>query len=175
MEEQSKDFEGADSNVSEEEQAQYNMFVGMCFKLIYGKGSGDAIEQAISQADDVVEVLANTAAKTIVSVEKSALEAGKKLSDDVIFHGGTEVVQDLVDYAVQMKKIAPEQLEDMTNQVIYQTVRIYGDQALQEGLITEEEKQSAMTVMQEEMAAEATQNNEAPAAENPSGMLRSLS
>lgn len=143
-----------DSNVTPEEQAEYDMFVAMCYKLIYGKGSGDSIEQAITKADDVVTVLATLSAKTIISVEKSAIEAGKKLSDDVIFHGGSEVVAELVNYAVQLGKVKPEQEDDVLNKVVFQAIRIYGDQALQENLITADEKDAAMQAMKEQMAQE---------------------
>lgn len=162
------------SNASPEEQQQYDLFVSQVYQLIYGPHSGDLVEQAIQKAtpDNIVMVLANTAAKSIISVEKSAKEGGADLPDDVVFHGGAEIVSDLVDYAAKMGKVTEQQHDDIINQVAFQTIKIYGDQALAEGLITPEQQAQAKEHMQQEMQGMGalTDNQQPPMANDTQGM-----
>lgn len=86
-------------NVSPEEQAQYDEFVNNAYKLLYSEKTMPAVIDRIKSSPEPVEAVANIAASTVVRLEDSAVKAGKPISNDVLFQGGREIVEDLADMA----------------------------------------------------------------------------
>ena len=109
-------------NVSPEEQAQYDHFVGNAQELIYGDGEDGQprVEPAVlaqlrGEMDQEVQgVFANVepplsgsptdnlAAATVMVVlvlEGTAASEGTQLDDAVVLHGGTEILSDLAEIA----------------------------------------------------------------------------
>ena len=101
---------GASQQASPDEQAQYNQFVGRAMELIYNQklfpqvvemlrgGHNDGQDpKAAGAASGPAQGLAHATAMIITRVYKAAIDAGAKLSPDVMFHGGTEIFGQLAE------------------------------------------------------------------------------
>lgn len=102
-----------ESNVSPEEQAQYETFVTKAADIIYGEGKVmPEILEALSPGKDApapgeqreggnpaVIALANTAVQVIQKLDVASHEANAPVSDDVLYHGGVEVIEMLAEVA----------------------------------------------------------------------------
>jgi len=92
------------ANVSPEEQAQYNAFVENGAEVIYSEGGQKSILDSIAgggQGGDgnPVEGLANALVMLVMRLEDSAEQAGTKMSGDVMLHGGSELLELMVEMA----------------------------------------------------------------------------
>lgn len=94
--------EESESNVSPEEQEQYDNFVGHAAKLIYDPKSRDAVLQRLKATGDFMDDLANTAVMVVQRVEAAAEQAGEQIPDEIVFAGGKEILEELADYAGEM-------------------------------------------------------------------------
>lgn len=82
--------------VSPEEQEQYEQFVVRALQFIHGPETRDAIIDHLNQTDiSVPEAVGRTAAFVAQRIVETAKAAGAELSPDVVFHAGTEVVEEL--------------------------------------------------------------------------------
>lgn len=132
---------GADSNVSPEEQAQYDQFVTNGLKLMMqGEGAQARINPAVlarmQDADDPKQGVAGAAAMIILQLMQSAKKSGEKLSGDVIFHGGVEIIEHLI--AIAEKAGIHEFSEEDMEGVMYLTLDMVREQATAAGLIDSE-------------------------------------
>jgi hypothetical protein len=101
------------SNVSPEEQRQYEMFVDNCYSLIYDKKTIGNVLKSLDATDDPKMNLANTTVMIVKRVADSARQAGQQVSTDVLMHGGAEVLEDLADLAAKMglHSYTPDEIE----------------------------------------------------------------
>lgn len=159
----------SDSNVSPEEQAQYNQFEMNMLELIYVSGEqgsqprpeiiqslqaskeapmeepdpegpqGEAGEegQAPSQPGQAagpsphIVALASTAVEITKKLDDSAREAGQPLTDDVLLHGGTEVIEELATVA-QMAGIH-DYSDDELSGAVTTAMDMYREKAIADG------------------------------------------
>lgn len=85
-------------NVSPEEQAQYDAMVNNGLEMIYPEGKlGDGVRQALQAGNDPKAALAGAAVLIVKELVKSAAAAGQPLGDDVVYHGGFELIQELAE------------------------------------------------------------------------------
>lgn len=94
-----EDVEG-EPNVTPEEQAEYDMFVKNAMEFIYtpeDKVLPDVMNRLATGSP--VDGLAQTAVWVVGMVESSAKASGKEIPDDVVFHGGREVLEQLIEVA----------------------------------------------------------------------------
>lgn len=100
-------------NVSPEEQQAYDQFVDTAFSAIYDDKSLPQIIKSLQGDGNPVDGLANTAVAIVTRVEDSAKNAGQTVSPDVVFHAGTEILEDLADLAAKagVHDFTPEELE----------------------------------------------------------------
>jgi hypothetical protein len=100
-----QDDEGAEdnSNVTPEEQQQYDQFVNNCYRVIYTPNMRVTILKRLAATGKPIDDLANTSVMVVQRVEQSAKQAGQPVSPDVVYHGGLEVLQDLATYAEKAK------------------------------------------------------------------------
>lgn len=106
-EEQSGEEPDAESNVTPEEQADYDLFVGQAMNMIAKpehQKFRDSLVKLLSAGSDRVAALASAATRLVEGVEKSANQAGKEFSADILLHAGQEIVELLAEFA-QAKKI----------------------------------------------------------------------
>ena len=108
-------------NVSADEQAEYNLIVNNAYNLLYD--NMPALLKGISGGGDPVTGLAQTVANTLSRLVNSAVRSGKKLSNDIVFHAGIELIEDLADLAKDsdIHDFTPDELESAT----YLSVEMY--------------------------------------------------
>lgn len=88
-----------ESNVSPEEQAQYNEFVSQGRMLVDDKKTMPTLLKNIQGDGNPVEGLANSLYAVVMRLEDSAEKAGKEFSGDVKYHGATEIMEHMVELA----------------------------------------------------------------------------
>jgi len=94
-----EDVEG-EPNVTPEEQADYDLFVKNAMEFIYtedDKVLPDVMKRLATGKP--VDALAQTAVWVVSMVESSAKANTKEITDDVVFHGGREILEQLVEVA----------------------------------------------------------------------------
>lgn len=82
---------------SPEEQKQYDAIVGSAFNMVYDKKMLPKITQILEGGGDPKAGLARAASLVMIKVLKSAKEAGKEFSGEVLFSAGTEIFEDLAE------------------------------------------------------------------------------
>lgn len=98
------DMEGEQpSNVSPEEQEQYERFVDNCYSMIYDGKVLPKIIQSLDATEDPKMNLANATVIVVKQVAESASKAGTEISGDILMHGGAAVMEDLADLALKVK------------------------------------------------------------------------
>jgi len=133
-------------NVSPEEQAQYDEFVGNAYALIYGD-SHESIVERLSIDEEPIQALAQTVTQVVRRVVESARQAGQELSSDVVFQGGVEVLEDL---AATMGKLgiydfSDEELEQAT----YVAMDLYRDVEIEAGELDQQAHQEDWQTLQQ--------------------------
>lgn len=94
-----------ESNVTPEEQAQYERFVGNGMNLIYDEKVMPGLIKRMSVGGDPVEALASVTSQVLLKVMQSAAKAGKPITDDaLLLQGGLELLELLAELA-QVAKI----------------------------------------------------------------------
>ncbi len=93
--------QGEQPNVTPEEQAQYDRFIDMAFRLIYDERSFPAIMKRLAATPDPVEGLAAVVVMVVSRLKDSAKQQGVEISPDVLFHGGSELLEDIADTAAK--------------------------------------------------------------------------
>lgn len=139
---------GGDENVSPEEQAMYDKVMEKAAELIYGGDS--TVEPAVLQALNVpptpetpdsgkpeIMALANAAFQIVKKLDDSSREQGQPIPDDVLYHAGTEIIEELGEVArtANMHDYSPEELTG----AFYQLVDLYRPQAIESGRTTEDQ------------------------------------
>ncbi|MBC7431718.1 MAG: hypothetical protein H7345_06580 [Rubritepida sp.] len=136
-----------DGNVSPEEQAMYDKVMEKAAELIYGGDS--TVEPAILQALNVpptpetpdsgkpeIMALANAAFQIGKKLDDSSREQGQPIPDDVLYHAGTEIIEELGEIArtANIHDYSPEELTG----AFYQLVDLFRQQAIDTGRTTED-------------------------------------
>jgi len=105
-----------ETNVSPEEQEQYDQFVTNAMTVMNDKKGLEMILKAIESGESPVNGLANAVASIVMRVEDSARKSGQKVSGDVLLHGGAEILEQAADIAEQAggHAFTAEELEKAT-------------------------------------------------------------
>lgn len=102
-----------DEDVSPEEQGQYEQFVTRALQFIHGPKSRDAVIDHLNQPDlSVPEAVGRTSAFVVMRVNELAKAGGAKLSPDVVFHAGQEIVEELMEVGARAKILPIEWPEE---------------------------------------------------------------
>ena len=125
-----------ESNVSAEEQEQYDRFVTNGMKMLYDKNAVDKLLQSIEGDGNPVEGLANALVQVVMRLEDSSEQAGEKISPDVLLHGGTELLEQMVDLSEQAggHKFKEQEVES----ALYLALDTYRTTRQQQGRLDEE-------------------------------------
>ena len=104
------------SNVSPEEQAQYDSFVTNAMSLMNDEKGVQNLLKSIEGDGDPIKGLANAVASIVMRVEDSAVKAGEEISGDVLMHGGAEILEQAADLSEQVggHAFTPEEMESAT-------------------------------------------------------------
>lgn len=155
-----------ESNVSAEEQKQYDEFVGAGMDLIYsgkkakvmpeileslrganapampeegaeeGMPPPDAAGDAAAQGNPAIIALANTAVQVIQRVDTAGHEADNPVPDETLYHAATEIIEQLAEIAEAAGIHTYE--EDELNGALFQAVDMYRPIAIELGRTSEE-------------------------------------
>lgn len=122
---------GDESNVSPEEQTQYDEFVTNGMSLLHDEKGLSSLIQSIEGDGNPVEGLANTVASIVIRIEDSAQKQGIEISGDVLMHGGTELLEQAADLAEQsgVHEFSDDELES----ALYLAMDIYRTTRQQQG------------------------------------------
>ena len=126
--------EGAESNVSPEEQNAYNNFVSNGLKVVFNEKTGKALVDRIRRTEDPIQGLAATTVLVVDGLAKKAEQAtGQPVADEVLFHGGAEIMSNIAELAqaAGVHDYTPEDQE----KAMYMALDMYGTQAMQDGTL----------------------------------------
>lgn len=117
------DTESGDA-ASSEEQAQYDMAIDRALKVIYDDKMLPTITQKL-KGSSPVESVGPLVAMVMTRVDDAAADAGDALTDDVLFHGSRELVEDLLDLHAMVNGATPddEQIEGTFNRAMLELAR----------------------------------------------------
>lgn len=133
-----------ETNVSPEEQAQYDQFMENAINLIYeGEQVRPQILEALNVggepsggADPWIMALAQSAVTIVTKLDDSSREAGQPVSDDVLLHGAIAVIEELAEVA-DAAQIHDYTEQDMTG-ALQQAIDLYRPKLIADGRTDEE-------------------------------------
>lgn len=146
--------EEGESNVTPEEQAEYEQFVTNGYQLMYVQGQdGGEIRPEVLQSlqtapaegeappqeggpNPAILPLAQTAVSIVTQLDDSARQAGKPVSDDVLYHGATAIVEELAEIAeaAQIHDYTEEEMQG----ALMQAIDLYRPKLIEDGRTSEE-------------------------------------
>ena len=130
-----------ESNVSPEEQAQYDQFMQNAMEIIYPKGEDAQVSPNIMKGLSATPktpllALASTAVSLVAGLRDSAKRAQSPISDEVLFHAGADLVAELAEIAEAAK--IHEFSDDDVEKAFYLALDMYRSEAEQSGNIDKE-------------------------------------
>jgi len=138
------DNEDAGEEATPEEQAQYDAFVKGAMKLVADQGESildlldddpSDLKQILGEAgqfDNITPPLA-LAATTVIVVLEAIRQSGEKPADDVLMHGGKEILEVIADLGEKAGE--QEYSQDQLNQAWLMGLDLYRATAESEGLV----------------------------------------
>lgn len=124
------------SNVTPEEQAQYDQFVANGMQLLYSPQALPRVLQAMQGDGDPVEGLANALVTLVTRLEDSAGKGNAEISGDVKFHGATELLGQMADLAKEAG--IHDYSEDEQERALYLALDLYRNARQQQGQLPQE-------------------------------------
>lgn len=144
-----------ETNVTEEEQGQYDQFVTKALRFIHHPQSRDKIIDHMNDKNvSVPEAVGRTAAVVVETVVNHAKASGVDISGDAVFHAGTEIVQELMEVGARAgifpikwpedESDLPQEIDYMLEQAFAIGVHEYGKKmtATEEGKALADEAQN---------------------------------
>lgn len=133
-----------EANVSPEEQAIYDQVIANAYKIIY---TGDTVSpqvlKGLEGSENPMMNLATTAVTLITGLVESAKKAGQPIPEDVLYHAGVEIVEELAEIA------EADKIHEYSEEEIEQAFYLGLDLFRQSGLLDEEQlKQGFETIKQ---------------------------
>lgn len=141
---------------TEEEQAKYTLVVARAIKLFHGTGRDQTLKM-LASGETPAESVGRTAAMTVRMIKKSADEAGKPIEDEILFHAGVEIVDELFNYGTQagvFKFSDAKEAQQQHDESLFYALKYYGEEALANGEVDRNAMQQAMQqgIQQEQSA-----------------------
>lgn len=126
-----------ETNVSPEEQAQYDEWVTNGMKLIYNENTMDQVLQTIESDGDPVEGLGNAVAMVTMRLEDSAEKSGREISGDIKLNAATELLEQMADLTNEagIHDFSEEELEA----ALYRGLDTYREVRQEQGRLPKEE------------------------------------
>lgn len=138
-------------NVSPEEQAEYEQFVTNGMQLMYNEELMPQLLERIEGAGNPVEGLANAAAMVVMRLEDSAEGQERAISEDVKFHGGTELLEQMAELAQEAG--IHEYSEEEVESAFYLALDIYRSTRQEQGKLSMDEiNQEMQSLVQADQA-----------------------
>lgn len=133
-------------NVSPDEQAAYDQFVGNGMELLYNEAVMPKLLESVRSTEDPAEGLGNAVATLVMRLDDSASKAGQEISGDVKLHAAKELLEQMAELAEEagIHKYTEEEMES----AFYFALDIYRNTRQAEGKIKPEELQGDMQEIQ---------------------------
>lgn len=138
---------GEEEQPPPEEQAQYDQFVTRALQFINGPKTLDVVLKSMNEGSrPVYENVGRQAARIAHNIVQTAERAGTKISPDVIFHGGQEIVAELLEVGEEAGIFdVPEDKEQNELEMAFMSaVEHYGRMLKERGEAPIEEAKAAM-------------------------------
>jgi hypothetical protein len=131
-----------ESNVSPEEQAQYDTFVTNGMTMMYDEKVLPQIMEALKGDGNPIEGLANATAMIVLRLDDSAEQSGQQISGEVKFHGATELLEQLAELSQEagIHEFNEEDMEAAT----YLAMDIYRTTRQEQGKLPKEDLEQDM-------------------------------
>ena len=102
-----------ESNVTPEEQAEYDQFVTNGMKLMYSEETLPKVLESIAGDGNPIEGLGTALAMLVMRVEDSAKDSGREISGDVKLNAATELLEQMAELATEagIHDFSPEDME----------------------------------------------------------------
>jgi hypothetical protein len=134
------------TNVSPEEQKQYDATVVAAMSFLYSKGSTKMVVQKLSDESkppgSLAKAVGHTAAMILLSIKRAVGKKGGQLSKDVIFAAGQEVIAEILTIAENAGLGKADDMELVKNSM-FEAVKAYGDAELRSGELGKDERAQA--------------------------------
>lgn len=141
-----------ESNVTPEEQKQYDTVVGKAMELLYDEERlGYLVDKLKGGAKNISKEIGHSAAMTLSTIDQTVKEQGQQIPEEILFNAGEEIVSQIVDIAVAAGIVSPEQEQDVAEAALYEGLRVWGQNMGRDGKITPErssEAQEALSMAQ---------------------------
>jgi hypothetical protein len=143
-------FDSEESNVTPEEQHQYDTVVYKAMEMLYSDERMPALlEKLKAGAKNISKEIGHTAAMVLTSLEQTVAQNDQEIPEEILFNAGGEIVSQIVDIAVAAKIVSPEQEQDVAEAAFYEGLRIYGQNMGRDGKITDERALAAKEQMRQ--------------------------
>lgn len=121
------------TNVSPEEQAQYDKFVTNGMKLIFSPNTAPKIVARLKADPNPVHGLAATTVLIVGTLKDSAARNGMELPPDILLHGGAELMSNIAELAAAAKvhSYTDTEIENAS----YIAMDMYGTKEMQKGTL----------------------------------------
>jgi len=133
-------------NVTPEEQELYDQVVDNAYQIIYDPKTTENLLSRISQSGNPVEGLASVAFMVVTTLENSADQAGMPIPQDVLFHAGIEILEEIAEFAEEkgVHSFSDEEIE----QALFSALDMYGAQAERSGKVDKESAQAEFAAIE---------------------------
>ncbi|MGZ5581795.1 MAG: hypothetical protein ACXWG8_00325 [Usitatibacter sp.] len=139
------------SNVTPEEQQQYDTVVVAALSFLYADGATKMVVQKLKDESQgpggLAKAIGHTCAMILISVKRALAQKGKQVPPDVMFGAGKEVIAEIITIA-EKAGLAKQGDEQLLKTSAFEAVKAYGDAELQSGELGPQQRQEA----QQEMA-----------------------
>ncbi len=129
--------QGEEPNVTEAEQREYETFVTNGMRILDDQKALPKLLESIAGDGNPVEGLANSLAMLVMRLEDSAAQGGQKISGDVMLHGGTELLEQMVELAEEAGVHEFEEKE--IESALYLAMDLYRTTRQQQGALPEDQ------------------------------------
>lgn len=144
------------ANVTAEEQSSYDRFVTNGMQMLYNPQALPQLLESVRGDGNPIQGLANALVTLVTRLEDSAEQAGDQVSGDVMLHGGTELLEQMVELAEEagVHKFTDEEIES----ALYLAMDTYRTTRQQQGRLPEEQLAADMQqLVQADVAGELEQ------------------
>lgn len=131
---------------SKEQQAAYNRFVGFSLVHLWDEGFMKNAIEILKKAPDITDGMARVTITVGTAVYKKAKEQGADIPDEVVLHGGWEILNNVADMARDIGlQVTDEDVED----AMHDAATMFMEIGSKEGWIDQQKIEAGAAELQE--------------------------
>lgn len=131
-----------ESNVSPEEQQQYNEYVENGMNMMYDEKIMPQLMETVTGSGNPIEGLANAIMAIVTRLDDSAEKKGVTIPGDVKLHGATEIMEQMVELAETAG--VHEYTEEEMESAYYRAIDLYRESRQEQGKLPVEDLKQDM-------------------------------